>query len=228
MPAGALALYVMDVAVSQDDAHDLKQISAGMDLRSVPPPWLPVALRYETLLGDTTAALDFARARASRRTSGARPPRLFEIAIAHSSSARREHGGVDQIMLAQADAESADPMRSPDPALALVAIEAHAWAGDVTSGCHAIPQNGEIRPTVLLHWRGSPAHAVRIKASVPIFANRPAFVARQLRRGVFTHGEISFLFLATARSNPSVMRVKMRRTQGEANVGRCASPSGLR
>jgi tetratricopeptide (TPR) repeat protein len=125
-PAGAQALYVMDVAIGQDDAHMIwERISASIDLHSVPPPWLSVALRYQALLGDTTTALDVAR---TLPDGLARARALFEIAIVQAQQGK---DGVKQI-LEQADA-SADPARWSDPALALAAIEAHAWAGDATT-----------------------------------------------------------------------------------------------
>jgi tetratricopeptide (TPR) repeat protein len=61
-PAGPQALYLMDVALDRKDALAIWQrLIAGFDLHSLPAPWLYVALRSQTLLGDGAAARDLAR-----------------------------------------------------------------------------------------------------------------------------------------------------------------------
>jgi tetratricopeptide (TPR) repeat protein/Zn-dependent protease with chaperone function len=125
-PAGPQALYLMDVALDRDDAPALWQrLSAGLDLHSLPPQWLFVALRYQTFFGDTAAALDFARGIADGRV---RARAFYEIAVAQAQTGRPNV----KETLEQGDASGGQTLWT-DPALALIAIEAHAWVGDATT-----------------------------------------------------------------------------------------------
>ncbi|MGY4298859.1 hypothetical protein ACVWXN_006954 [Bradyrhizobium sp. i1.4.4] len=125
-PAGPQVLYLMDVVLNRDDASAIWQrLSTGLDLHSLPPPWLFVALRFQTFFGDAAATLDFARGIADARV---RARAFYEIAIAQAQTKRPNV----KETLEQGDASTGQALWT-DPAVALIAIEAHAWAGDATA-----------------------------------------------------------------------------------------------
>jgi len=125
-PAGPQALYLMDVALDRDDASAIWQrLNRGLDLHSLQAPWLFVALRYQTFFGDTAAALDFVR---GIPDAPVRARAFYEVAIAQAQTGKPKM----KETLEQGDASAGQALWT-DPALALIAIEAHAWAGDATT-----------------------------------------------------------------------------------------------
>ncbi|MFN5525480.1 M48 family metalloprotease [Bradyrhizobium sp.] len=125
-PAGPQALYLIDVVLGRDDASAIWQrLSAGLDLHSLQAPWLLVAVRHQAFFGDAAAALDFARGIADGRV---RARAFYEIAVAQAQTGKPNV----KETLAQGDASAGQALWT-DAALALIAIEAHAWAGDATT-----------------------------------------------------------------------------------------------
>jgi hypothetical protein len=131
-PAAPQAFYVTDVAVRAGDAGEVwERLGAGLDIGSIPPPWLPFVLRCKAILGDVHGALDSALAISE---PALRARTLFEIAVVQAE--RDQKAAKQTVETADAIADqiaAANPIALwVDAALALVAIEAHARVGDAS------------------------------------------------------------------------------------------------
>jgi Zn-dependent protease with chaperone function len=127
-PGMPQTLYTLDVAARIGLLKEWSDRHGSIPDLSVPPMWLPLALRGRVLLGDAQGALNFALAISDLPQ---RALALYEIAIAQTALGQ-------DASIARSTVALADPYLDQrglwgNPPLALAAVDAHARIGDTTT-----------------------------------------------------------------------------------------------